>query len=169
MAIYNSYIECQNAWRLLGLNDEQSNEIFDISKGWNPQQLFSDLSYHSNVFGTTYKRASWYRNFSPRIYVSLEDIDDMTNNNTYREFVFKNQTAIRFQVTGVYGSRLDLRWWFINLIDNSTWGPSSISLVTTYYDVYEAENSGVYPSEEYEDPVHDKFYVTPYFQSNCLQ
>lgn len=163
MAIYNSYIECQNAWRLLGLNGEQSNDIFDISKGWNPQQVFSDLSYHSNIFGTTSKRASWYRNFSPRIYVSLEDIDDMTNNNTYREFVFKNQTAIRFKVTGVMGDRLDITWWFVNLIDNSGWGPSSLSLITTYYDVYEAENSGVYPSEEYENPVKDKFYVTPYF------
>ena len=163
MAIYNSYIECENAWRLLGLNDVQSNEIFDISKGWNPQQVFGDLSYHSNVFGTTYKRASWYRGFSPRIYVSTEDIDDMTNNNTYREFVFKNQTAIRFQITGVYGSGLDLTWWLINLIDNSILGPSASTLATTYFDVYEAENSGVYPSEEYEDPVHDKFYVTPYF------
>lgn len=163
MAIYNSYIECENAWRTLGLNSEQSNEIFDISKGWNPQQVFGDLSYHSNIFGTTYKRASWYRNFSPRIYISIEDIDDMTNNNTYREFVFKNQTAIRFRVTGSMGSRLDFNWLIINLVDNSVAGQSARSLVTTYYDVYEAENSGVYPSEEYENPVKDKFYVTPYF------
>lgn len=163
MAIYNSYIECENAWRTLGLNDEQANEIFDASKGWNPQQVFGDLSYHSNIFGTTYKKASWYRNFSPRIYVSIEDIDDMTNNNTYREFVFQNQTAIRFQITGVYGGRLNMTWWLVNLIDNSGYGPSSYSLITTYYDVYEAENSGVYPSEEYENPVKDKFYVTPYF------
>lgn len=152
MAIYNSYIECENAWRLLGLSSEQKNIVLDIDKGWSPQQIVGDLSYHSYIFGYTRKRAYWYGNYSPRIEVTKELIDEMTNDaSMWLEFDFMNNTALQVRITGVPDARLDLQWQIINLVDNATFGSSS-TMVCTYNNLV-----------NFSSILGRKFYILPYF------
>lgn len=153
MAVYNSYIECQNAWRLLGLASEQCNDVIDYDKGWNPEYLFTDLSYSNIIFGYRTKKASWSNNYSPRIEITKELIDIMTNDaGKYLEFDFVNNSSVRFRITGTPGNRLNLDWELVNLVNSSTWG-STKTLKCTY-------NNFV----NYSTIWGRKFYVMPYFE-----
>ena len=108
MSYYNSFIECYNAWQILALNSEQASDVVGIGSGWKPQKLQGDLSYYDYTTMTSQKVASWYSSYSPKIYISYTDVDEMTNDNTkFREFIFANKTAIRFRITGTTGERLN--------------------------------------------------------------
>ena len=154
MSYYNSYIETQNAWRLLGLSDVQHDELINIDKGWDPEYLYGDLSLHSYVFGITSKKATWGGTYSPMIQITSEDIEAMNNDvNVYKEFVFINNTSIRFRITAPnIMSRLTLDWSLVNLLDNTTYGPNSVLLQCTWWNV-----------TSYEQVEGRKFYVLPYY------
>ena len=153
MSYYNSYIESQNAWRLLGLSSEQYNEVINYDKGWDPEYLYGDLSYKNTVFGTIYKKASWFSNYSPMIKVTSDHIETMNNDPTaYMEFDFMNNTAIRFRLTASsMPQQLLCEWWLVDLINNVSYG-SSKNLQTTWGNVYSyAENYKI------------NFYMIPYY------
>ena len=151
MSYYNSYIECQNAWRLLGLSETQHDELINFDKGWNPEFIQGDLSYHSSIFNTTYRRASWGTTYSPMINVTKDDIDRMVNDaSAYMEYDFVNNTAIRFRITAPdNASRLKFQWWLVDLVGGYTIG-SSTTLICTRGEVGSAS-------------FHRQFYVMPYF------
>lgn len=153
MSYYNSYIETQNAWRLLGLSEIQHDEILNIDKGWNPENLQSDLSYHSNIFGTTYKKASWGSQYSPMMHISGDDIAEMSDDATsYREFDFINNTAVRFRITAPdNATRLTFEWLLVNLVNGTTTATSSKTLICTRGEVPRSSSW------------HKQFYVIPYF------
>lgn len=147
MSYYNSFIETYNAYRLLGLSDEQTDTIINIDLGWNPQRLDCDLSYEDYILGYTFSRSSWAGEYSPMIQITKDMIDDMTANNTFHQFIFKNNTAICFRITGTPGNRLNFEQWIYNYITQTTDLSSSSALICTYEDFIQAD---------------DEWYVIPY-------
>ena len=147
MSYYNSFIETYNAYRLLGLSDEQTDTIINIDLGWNPQRLDCDLSYEDYILGYTFSRSSWAGEYSPMIEITKDMIDDMTANNTFHQFIFKNNTAICFRITGTPGNRLSLEQWIYNYVTQTTDMSSSTTLVCTYEAFIQAD---------------DEWYVLPY-------
>lgn len=147
MSYYNSFIETYNAYRLLGLSDEQTDDVLNIKEGWNPQYLDCDLSFEDYILGYSFSKSSWASKYSPMIQITKEMIDEMSADaSIYHQFVFKNNTAIQFRVVGTPGNRLGLEWQLYDFVSNATFGSSS-TLITTYDDVA-AET--------------DEWYVTPY-------
>ena len=116
MAIYNSFIECWNAWQLLALApaDKQTSNVIDLPK-WRPPLITFDWS--APTLGRyTYITAPFY----PSIRITKEMVDDMnatwgTDNQTYVQFVFKNETALRFYIIGATGGGIDIFYQFANL------------------------------------------------------
>lgn len=147
MSYYNSFIETYNAYRLLGLSEEQTDDVINIKEGWNPQFLDCDLSYEDYILGYTFSKSSWAAKYSPMIQITKEMIDEMSADaSVYHQFVFKNNTAIQFRIVGTPGNRLDLEWRLYDFVSNATFGSSS-TLITTY----DAVAAGT-----------DEWYVTPY-------
>lgn len=148
MAYYNSFIETYNAYRLLGLSDEQTDDVLNINEGWNPQYLDCDLSYEDYILGYSFTKSSWAAKYSPMIQITRAMIDEMsTDASIYHQFVFKNNTAIQFRITGTPGNRLNMEFQLYNYVTNTSDMGSSYTLITTYEDVA-AET--------------DEWYVTPY-------
>ena len=116
MAIYNSFIECWNAWQLLALapEDKQTSNVIDLPK-WRPPLITYD--FRAPLVGKyTYITAPFY----PSIRITKEMVDDMTatfnvDNSNYVQFVFKNDTALRFYITGGAGVNLSMYYQFVNL------------------------------------------------------
>lgn len=148
MSYYNSFIETYNAYRLLGLSDEQTDDVINIKDGWNPQYLDCDISYEDYILGYSFSKSSWAAKYSPMIQITRAMIDEMNADPTiYHKFVFKNNTAIQFRITGGPGSRLSINFGMINLVTNVGDMAAARTLTTTYDDVA-AET--------------DEWYVTPY-------
>lgn len=116
MAYYNSFIECWNAWQLLALAapDKQTSEVIDLPK-WQPPLITFDWS--APTWGRyTYITAPFY----PSIRITKDMVDDMnvtwgTDNPSFVQFVFKNETALRFYIIGATGGQLDMFYQFVNL------------------------------------------------------
>lgn len=116
MAYYNSFIECWNAWQLLALaqEDKQTSEVIDLPK-WRPPLITFD--WNAPTLGRyTYITAPFY----PSIRITKEMVDDMTatfnvDNSNYVQFVFKNETALRFFIIGGAGGQLSIYYQFVNL------------------------------------------------------
>lgn len=147
MSYYNSFIETYNAFRLLGLSEEQTDEVINIKEGWNPQFLDCDLSYEDYIYGYTFSKSSWFKKYSPMIQVTREMIDDSTANNTWHSFNFVNNTAFMWQVTGTPGNRLNLTIQIYNYVTQVADFNSSSTLIATY-DQIAAED--------------DEWYILPY-------
>lgn len=147
MSYYNSFIETYNAYRLLGLSEEQLDDVINYDLGWNPQKLDCDLSYEDFMLGYFLTRSVWSPNYSPMIQVTLEMIDDSTQNGTVHSFCFKNNTAIQWKVTGTPGNRLNLDYWIYNFVTNVSDMAVSYTLKCTYEDFISA---------------NDEFYILPY-------
>lgn len=148
MSYYNSFIETYNAYRLLGLSEEQTDDVLNINEGWNPQYLDCDLSYEDYILGYSFSKSSWAAKYSPMIQITRAMIDEMSADaSIYHQFVFKNNTAIQFRITGTPGNRLNMEFQLYNYVTNTSDMGSSHTLITTYEDVA-AET--------------DEWYVTPY-------
>ena len=148
MSYYNSFIETYNAYRLLGLSEEQTDTVINIDEGWNPQYLDCDLSYKDYILGYTFAKSSWAAKYSPMIQVTKDMIDEMSADvSIYHQFVFKNNTAIQFRITGTPGNRLNMEFQLYDYVSNVSAMGSSYTLITTYDEVA-AET--------------DEWYVTPY-------
>lgn len=146
MSYYNSFIETFNAYRLLGLSEEQTDDVINIKEGWDPQYLICDLSYEDHILGASTSRSSWYSRYSPMILITKDMIDEMTADvSIYHQFVFKNNTAIQFRITGTPGNRLNMEFQLYDYITNVPAMGSSYTLITTY-----------------EDLADDDWYVLPY-------
>lgn len=145
MAIYNSFIECWNAWQLLALapEDKQTSEIIDLPK-WRPPLItfdWADPSYGRYTFITA--------PFYPSIHITKEMVDDMTatwqtENQSYVQFVFKNESALRFIITGVSGGRIDIYYQFVNLKTGVGGGVSGVNLGYMYDAVFAEGQPALY-------------------------
>lgn len=148
MSYYNSFIETYNAYRLLGLSEDQTDDVINIKEGWNPQYLDCDLSYKDFILGYTFSRSSWAAEYSPMIQITRAMIDEMNADaSIYHQFIFKNNTAIRFRIVGAPGNRLTMEFQLYDYVSNAPATGSSHTLKTTYESV---------ASET------DEWYVTPY-------
>lgn len=147
MSYYNSFIETYNAYRLLGLGEEQTDDVINIKEGWNPQFLDCDLSYEDYILGYVFSRTSWFKKYSPMIQVTREMIDDSTANNTWHSFNFVNNTALQWMVTGTPGNRLTLTMQIYDYVSQAADMQSSSSLIATYEQIA-AED--------------DEWYILPY-------
>lgn len=99
------------------------------------------------MLGYFLTRSVWSPNYSPMIQVTLEMIDDSTQNGTVHSFCFKNNTAIQWKVTGTPGNRLNLDYWIYNFVTNVSDMAVSYTLKCTYEDFISA---------------NDEFYILPY-------
>lgn len=116
MAYYNSFIECWNAWQLLALapEDKQTSAVIDLPK-WRPPLITYDRT--KPVIG---KYTTITEPFYPSIRITREMVDEMTatfnvDYSNYVQFVFKNDTALRFYITGASGGIIDIYYHFVNL------------------------------------------------------
>ena len=145
MAIYNSFIECWSAWQLLALApaDKQTSNVIDLPK-WRPPLITFD--WNAPTFGRyTYITAPFY----PSIRITKEMVDDMnatwnTDNRTFVQFVFKNETALRFFIIGATGEQLNLYYQFVNLKTGVGGGVSGVNLTYTYDGVFAEGQPALY-------------------------
>lgn len=137
MAYYNSFIECWNAWQLLALapEDKQTSAVIDLPK-WRPPLItfdWADPTYHVRYTTIT-------EPFYPSIRITKEMVDEMTaewNEKTkYVQFVFKNDTALRFYITGASGEQINIYYQFVNLKTGVDGGISGVNLLYTYDGVF---------------------------------
>lgn len=145
MAYYNSFIECWNAWQLLALapEDKQTNEVIDLPK-WRPPLITFDWA--APTLGRyTYITAPFY----PSIRITKEMVDDMnatwsTDNRTFVQFVFKNESALRFYIIGASGGRLSIYYQFFNLKTGVGGGVSGVNLGYSYDGVFAEGQPALY-------------------------
>ncbi len=138
MAIYNSFIECWNAWQLLALApaDKQTSNVIDLPK-WRPPLItfdWADPITHGRYTTIT-------QPFYPSIRITREMVDEMTatfntDKTNYVQFVFKNETALRFYITGASGERINIYYQFVNLKTGVGGGLSGVNLGYTYDGVF---------------------------------
>lgn len=144
MAYYNSFIECWNAWQLLALapEDKQTSEIIDLPK-WRPPLITFD--FRDPILG---RYTTITQPFYPSIRITKEMVDEMTAEwavkTKYVQFVFKNDTALRFYVTGVTGGRINLYYQFVNLKTGVGSGVSGVNLTYTYDGVFAEGQPALY-------------------------
>lgn len=145
MAIYNSFIECWNAWQLLALapEDKQTSKVIDLPK-WRPPLITFDWSVP--ILGRyTYITEPFY----PSIRITKEMVDDMnatwqTENQAYVQFVFKNETALRFIILGGTGGKLSIYYQFVNLKTGVGGGISGVGLGYSYDGVFAEGQPALY-------------------------
>lgn len=145
MAIYNSFIECWNAWQLLALApaDKQTSNVIDLPK-WRPPLITFDWS--APTLGRyTYINEPFY----PSIRITREMVDDMTATfnvdfSNFVQFVFKNETALRFYITGSTGSRIDINFQFVNLKTGVGTGVAGTSTGYSYDAVFAEGQPALY-------------------------
>lgn len=145
MAYYNSFIECWNAWQLLALAeaDKQTSEVIDLPK-WRPPLITFD--FRAPTLGRyTYITEPFY----PSIRITKELVDEMnatwgSENPSYVQFVFKNDTALRFYITGASGGRIDIYFQFVNLKTGVAPTPSGVNTGYTYDGVFAEGQPALY-------------------------
>lgn len=145
MAYYNSFIECWNAWQLLALapEDKQTSNVIDLPK-WRPPLITYD--FKAPLFGKyTYITAPFY----PSIRITKEMVDDMsatwnTENRTFVQFVFKNETALRFFIIGATGGNLSMYYQFVNLKTEVTSGIAGTGIEFSYDGVFAEGQPALY-------------------------
>lgn len=145
MAYYNSFIECWNAWQLLALapEDKQTSDVIDLPK-WRPPLITYD--FRAPILGRyTYITQPFY----PSIRITKEMVDDMTttfnvDNSNYVQFVFKNETALRFYIIGSSGGQLSMFYQFVNLKTGVVTATSGSNLGYTYDGVFAEGQPALY-------------------------
>ena len=145
MAYYNSFIECWNAWQLLALapEDKQTSEVIDLPK-WRPPLITFDWA--APTLGRyTYITQPFY----PSIRITKAMVDEMTatfnvDNSNYVQFVFKNDTALRFYITGASGGRINIYYQFVNLKTEVGGGVAGTSTGYSYDAVFAEEQPALY-------------------------
>lgn len=133
----NSFIECWNAFKLLSLapEDKQTSNVIDLPK-WIPPLITFDWS------NPTYGRYTEItQGFYPSIRITKELVDSMTNTfaTTYEnfvEFVFTNNTSLRFFVTGSTSQRMELYYQFYNYETEVGTGIAGTTLNIMYDNVF---------------------------------
>lgn len=144
MAYYNSFIECWNAWQLLALapEDKQTSNVIDLPK-WRPPLITFD--WNAPTLGRyTYITAPFY----PSIRITKEMVDEMTaewaDKTKYVQFVFKNETALRFFILGASGGQINIYYQFVNLKTGVGSGISGVNLTYTYDGVFAEGQPALY-------------------------
>ena len=137
MSYYNSFIECLNAWQLLALApaDKQTSDVIDLPK-WRPPLITFD--WNAPTLGRyTYITQPFY----PSIRITKEMVDDMfatwnTDKSSFVQFVFKNDTALRFYIIGATGGQLEMYYQFVNLKTEVGGGIAGVNLTYSYDGVF---------------------------------
>ena len=145
MAYYNSFIECWNAWQLLALapEDKQTSDVIDLPK-WRPPLITFDWA--APTLGRyTYITEPFY----PSIRITKEMVDDMTAHwmidyTSYVQFVFKNETALRFYITGASGGQLDIYFQYVNLKTGITTSTAGVNTGYMYDAVFAEGQPALY-------------------------
>lgn len=145
MAYYNSFIECWNAWQLLALapEDKQTSDVIDLPK-WRPPLITFDWSDPTYGRYTTITQP-----FYPSIRITKDMVDEMTATfnidfSNFVQFVFKNDTALRFYITGASGGRIDINYQFVNLKTGVGGGVSGTSTGYLYDAVFAEGQPALY-------------------------
>lgn len=137
MSYYNSFIECWNAWQLLALapEDKQTSEVIDLPK-WRPPLITFD--WNAPTLGRyTYITAPFY----PSIRITKEMVDAMSatwggDYSSFVQFVFKNETALRFYIIGGTGGQLAINYQFVNLKTEVGGGIAGVNTSYSYDAVF---------------------------------
>lgn len=145
MSVYNSFIECWNAWQLLYLApaDKQTSDVIDLPK-WRPPLITFDWA--NPVYG---RYTEITEPFYPSIRITKEMVDEMTatfniDNSNYVEFVFNNETSLRFFITGSSGGRIGIYYCFYNFKTETVTGIAGTSTTATYDGVFAEGSPALY-------------------------
>lgn len=142
----NSFIEAWNAFQLLALAepDKQTCDVIDLPK-WIPPLV--TLDWNSPEWGGRFSEVT--AGFYPSIRITRDYVDRMTltfgdTYENFAEFVFANNTSLRFYITGSHSTQLNMYYQFYNYATQTGTQISGTNLTVYYDDVFAEGQPSIY-------------------------